>query len=117
MTVRNAIASVAVKDLETAKTWYEKLLEQPCSMPMPGVAEWTFAGGGGLQVYELPERAGGGSVTLSVKDIEAIVRQLETLGIDTSQRTSSDRVKTVMIVDPEGNHIAFAQAIDLTLAH
>jgi hypothetical protein len=31
--------------------------------------------------------------------------------------TSGDRVKTVMITDPDDNHIAFAEAIDSGLAH
>jgi hypothetical protein len=86
-------------------------------MPMPEVLEWTFPGGGSLQVYALAQRAGHGSCTLAVDNFEAVVRILEGLGIDTSQRTSSDRVKTVMVTDPDGNHIAFAQAIDLSLAH
>jgi hypothetical protein len=86
-------------------------------MPMLEVVEWTFPGGGGLQVYALAQRAGHGSCTLAVDDIEAIVRTLEVLGVDTSQRTSSDRVKMVMVTDPDGNHIAFAQAIDPSLVH
>jgi hypothetical protein len=96
--------------------WYEKLLGQAGSMPMPEVVEWTFPGGGGLQVYALAQRAGHGSCTLAVENIETIVRTLEVLGVDTSQCTSSDRVKTVMVTDPDGNHIAFAQAIDPSLA-
>ena len=86
-------------------------------MPMLEVVEWTFPGGGGLQVDALAQRAGHGSCTLAVDDIETIVRTLEVLGVDTSQRTSSDRVKTVMVTDPHGNHTAFAQAIDPSLAH
>lgn len=117
MTILNALASLSVKDIESSKAWYEKLLGQPGSMPMQEVVEWTFSGGGGLQVYALPERSGHGSCTLAVDDLQKILSTLEALGIDASQRTESDRVKTVMIVDPDGNHIAFAQAIDLSLAH
>ena len=116
MTINNALASLAVRDIASARDWYQKLLGQVGSMPMPEVVEWTFPGGGGLQVYALAQRAGHGSCTLAVKDIEAIVCTLEALGIDTSQRTSSNRVKTVMVTDPDGNHIAFAQAIDPSLA-
>ena len=117
MTIHNALASLAVRDIASARDWYQQLLGQVGSMPMPEVVEWTFAGGGGLQVYALAQRAGHGSCTLTVEDIEAIVRTLEALGIDTSQRTSSSRVITVMVTDPDGNHIAFAQAIDPSLAH
>ncbi|RZI72723.1 MAG: VOC family protein [Pseudomonas sp.] len=117
MTIRNALASLAVKDIESARGWYEKLLGQQGSMPMSEVVEWTFPGGGGLQVYALPKHGGHCSCTLVVDDIQDIVRTLEALNIHALQRTSSDRVKTVMIADPDGNHIAFAQATDPSLAH
>ena len=117
MSIDNALASVAVKNLEAAVAWYEQLLGRPAdSMPMPEVAEWKFRRGGWLQVYQLPERAGSGSFTLAVSSIEEIVAQIEKLGIDCSQRKSGEKVKTLMITDLDGNHIAFAEAIDLSIA-
>ena len=117
MSIQNVLASVAVRDLQAAVKWYEKLLGRPAdSTPMPEVAEWKFPRGGWLQVYRLPERAGSGSFTLAVDDIEAEIRKLDALGIDTRQRSAGAKVKTVMIADPDGNHIAFAEAIDNTLA-
>ena len=117
MSIDNAIASVAVTDLVSAVQWYEALFGRAAdSRPMAEVAEWKFPRGGWLQVYERPERAGNGSVTLSVTDLDGIAAQLEKLGIDTRQRTTGPKVKTVMIVDPDGNHIAFAEAFDQTMA-
>jgi hypothetical protein len=117
MPVNNAIASLAVKDLSAAAAWYEALLGRPAeSRPMPGVAEWRFPHGGWLQVYQAPERAGNGSVTLAVTDLDGLLPHLDKLGIDTSRRTSGPKVKTVMIVDPDGNHVAFAEAFDPTMA-
>ena len=55
------------------------------------------------------ERAGAGSFTLVVS-IDEQVDHLSELNIDTSHRTSNERVKTIMITDPDGN-IAFAEAI------
>jgi len=80
------------------------------------VAEWSFDRGGWLQVYQLPERAGSGSFTLAVSSIDEQAANLARLGIDTSQRIDGNKVKTLMITDPDGNHIAFAEAIDLRLA-
>jgi hypothetical protein len=112
MSITNALASVAVKDLNAAVQWYERVLERPPdSRPMPEVAEWKFEGGGWLQVYSLPARAGAGSVTLAVSSIDDQVAHLNTLGIDTRRRSSGDKVKTLMITDPDGNHIAFAEAM------
>jgi len=115
--ITNALASIAVRDLAAAVRWYEQLLgKPPDSRPMPEVAEWKFDRGGWLQVYSLPERAGAGSVTLAVTNIDDHVAQITALGIDTSQRSSGDKVKTLMIADPDGNHIAFAEALDPTMA-
>jgi predicted enzyme related to lactoylglutathione lyase len=117
VSIKNVLASVAVKDMNSAVKWYEKLFGRPAdSKPMPEVAEWKFEGGGWLQVYQLPERAGSGSFTLAVSGMEEQVARLEKLDIDTSQRTSGKKVKTLMITDPDGNHIAFAEAIDPSLA-
>ena len=116
MPIINALASVAVKDLNSAVKWYEALLRKAPSRPMPEVAEWSFERGGWLQVYQLPERAGSGSFTLAVSNMEEEVARLNKLNIDTSQRTSGEKVKTMMIADPDGNHIAFAEATDKSLA-
>ena len=116
MTIENVLASVAVKDIKAAAAWYEKLLGRPGEMPMPDLAEWKLPRGGWLQVYQLPERAGHGSFTLAVTDLEAEIQKLDAMGLDTSQRSSGSRVKTVMVTDPDGNHIAFAEAFDPTLA-
>ncbi|MEY2565188.1 MAG: hypothetical protein QOH88_3381 [Verrucomicrobiota bacterium] len=117
MKIDNALASVAVKDLKTASAWYEKLFRRPAdSTPMPEVAEWKFERGGWLQVYQLPERAGHGSCTLAVRDIAEVTDHLQSLGIDTSEASSGAKVKTVMIADPDGNRLAFAEAIDPQMA-
>lgn len=116
--IQNVLASVAVKDLQAAVKWYEKLLGRPAdSIPMPEVAEWKFERGGWLQVYQLPDRAGYGSFTLAVNDIADEVRKMNALGIDTSEQLSGEKVKTLMITDFDGNHIAFAEVLDQTMAH
>ena len=117
MSIDNAIASLAVKELKSAVKWYQQLLGRPPdSAPMPTVAEWKFSRGGWLQVYELPARAGQGSCTLAVSNIDEISLHIEKLGLDTRQRTSGEKVKTLMITDPDENHIAFAETIDESLA-
>ena len=116
MTIENVLASVAVKDITAASKWYAHLFGQPGETPMPELAEWKFPRGGWLQVYQLPERAGHGSFTLAVTDLEVEIQKLDAMGLDTSQRSSGSRVKTVMVTDPDGNHIAFAEAFDPTLA-
>lgn len=117
MSIENAVASVAVTDFAAASAWYETVLSRgPDSTPMAQVAEWKFPRGGWLQLYAHPERAGHGSVTLSVSDLEEIGARLERLSIEITRRTSSENVNTFTVVDPDGNHLVFARAFDQTLA-
>lgn len=117
MSIENVLASIAVNDVKAADAWYGRLFGTVGSAPMPELREWRFPRGGCLQVYQLPERAGHGSFTLAVSDLDAEIGKLEAMGLDTSTRTSSERVRTVMVTDPDGNHIAFAEAADSALAH
>ena len=111
MPIDNVLASVAVRNLQAAETWYATLLGSAGSKPMPEVAEWKFPNGGGLQVYALAERAGRCSFTMVVRDIESEITKLDGMGVDTSARSSNPRIKTVMVTDPDGNHIALAEAL------
>ena len=84
---------------------------------MAEVIEWELERGGGLQVYELPERAGQGSCTLIVSDIDELAQQLRSTGLAANPEPArNDRVDTIMIKDPDGNSIAFAMPKDPTLA-
>jgi hypothetical protein len=49
MSIKNALASIAFRDLNSAVQWYQKVLgTAPDSRPMPEVAEWKFERGGWL---------------------------------------------------------------------
>jgi hypothetical protein len=80
MSITNALASLAVRDVEDASTWYEKILG-PAAHPMTEVLERRLAEGGGLQIDTAPKRAGNGSCTLVVSDIDEIARQLHTTAV------------------------------------
>jgi predicted enzyme related to lactoylglutathione lyase len=117
MPIKNALASVAVKDLELSVKWYEKLFGRPAdSRPMPELAEWKFERGGWLQVYRLAERAGLGSCTLAVGSMEQQMAHMEKVGIGTGTVASGATVNTLVITDPDGNHTAFAEAKDPNIA-
>lgn len=117
MPIVNAIASLAVKDLDASLPWYERLFGRPAdSRPMAELAEWKFERGGWLQVYQGPERAGSGSCTLAVDDLDAALVGLQRAGIDPGRPIVSDKVRVVMIKDPDGNSLALSQALDQTIA-
>ena len=116
MPIQNALASVAVKDLERSVEWYEKVLGRTASRPMPEVAEWSFENGGGLQVYRLPERAGRGSCTLIVSDLREQEANLTRNDVAVGEKLSGGAANVVMVKDPDGNSIAFSQPADPRLA-
>jgi catechol 2,3-dioxygenase-like lactoylglutathione lyase family enzyme len=115
MTITNALASLAVRDLAASARWYQKILG-PGSHPMNEVFEWHLPNGGGLQVYSAPERAGQGSCTLIVSDIDEIARELRDSAVAADTEPSRNAaVDTIMIKDPDGNSIAFAMPKEATL--
>lgn len=63
-----------------------------------------------------PDRTGGGSCTLAVDDIQETIDDLKELNVDPGKLMAGELVKTVMIKDPDGNSIAFAQALSPKLA-
>jgi catechol 2,3-dioxygenase-like lactoylglutathione lyase family enzyme len=116
MPIANALASLAVRDLDAAVGWYERILG-PGSRPMPEVAEWQLERGGGLQIYALPERAGNGSCTLIVTDIDEMAQHLRDARVaPDAEPARHERVDTIMIKDPDGNSIAFSKPKDDALA-
>jgi predicted enzyme related to lactoylglutathione lyase len=111
MSITNAFASVGVKDLASAIMWYERLIGRPAdSMQVAGVAEWRFELGGSLQVYPSPERAGFGSFTLAVSSLEEQSADLKRCGIATGPPLVTEMARVLMIKDPDGNSIAFAES-------
>ena len=115
MAITNALASLAVRDLDASSQWYTALLG-PGNRPMPEVIEWSLERGGGLQIYALPERAGQGSCTLIVSDIDELAERLRSSGLAADATPDRhDAVDTVMVKDPDGNSIAFAMPKDTGL--
>ena len=109
MSVTNALAGVAAKDLAASAKWYARLIGETGNQPMKEVYEWSLPAGGVLQVFEDADRAGSSSVTLSVTDLDHHVATLAEQGIQASSRTSSDVVSTAIIRDPDGNQVVLAE--------
>lgn len=115
MTVTNVLAGLAVKDLVTAEAWYAKLLERaPDSKPMKEVFEYRFPTGGWLQVFADKDRAGHGSATLVVADLDAQLVKLKSAGISAGAPTRTATVDTSIVKDPDGNQLVFAQSKSAT---
>ncbi len=112
MTITNALAGIAVFNIDESLVWYQQLLGRPPDRtPQETVAEWEFANGCGIQVFEDSERGGTSSVTLIVTDIDARVDDLKKQDIDIRATATSETSRTASIADPDGNQIVFAQIL------
>jgi catechol 2,3-dioxygenase-like lactoylglutathione lyase family enzyme len=110
MALKNALAFIAVRDIEAATRWYTMLLgREPDTQPMKGLAEWQFEAGGWLQVHENKQMAGRSSVTFVETDVDDRIKQLQTAGIAPKSAMRDEQVSLVIITDPDGNQIVFAQ--------
>ncbi len=114
MSINNVLAGISVKDFTSAVAWYERLLNRPTdSLPMEGLAEWQFAQGGRLQVFQDKDRGGSSSVTLVVTSLDDQLAKLQTEGISVGPtQTNPGLRKIAMVTDSEGNRITFVE--DLT---
>src|ERR1700748_1974313 len=110
--LKNALAYVGVRNIEEAVRWYTMLLGRPPdTRPMESTAEWQFEAGGWLQVNN-SNLAGRSSVTLVETDIEERMNILKKAGIEPRSVTRGEMVSVVIIKDPDGNQIVFAQGKD-----
>ncbi len=115
----DAIATVAVKDLQKARTFYEKalgLVAQPSDGSMAAMVATYGSGGSRLQVY-VSQFAGTNqatAVTWAVDDVEAVARDLKSRGVsferyDMPNATHVGDVhvmgnrKAAWFKDPDGN--------------
>lgn len=113
MTIRNALAGIAVHDLAAASAWYARLLgREPDAAPMPGVAEWAFPAGGWLQLFVDAAHAGHGSLTLVVDDIAAARDRLRAQDHAIEWDFDGDVTSGAVIRDPDGNRVVMAQSQD-----
>ena len=110
MALKNVLAFIAVRDIEEGTRWYKMLLgRDPDTQPMKGLAEWQFEAGGWLQVNENKQLAGRSSVTLVETDLDDRIKQLKKAGIEPKSLMRGEYVSVVVITDPDGNQVVFAQ--------
>ena len=110
MALKNVLAFIAVRDVEEGARWYKMLLgREPDTRPMKGLVEWQFEAGGWFQVNENKQLAGRSSVTFVETDLHDRIKQLKKAGIEPKSAMRGEQVSVVIITDPDGNQVVFAQ--------
>ena len=105
--ITHLFAGVPVSDLEAGIDWYTRLFGQPPTLRAGDEVLWDIDEHATLFIEPNPAHAGSGRITLGVTGLDAL---LERSGLEHEPiETYSDGVRHVMIPDPDGNAIAFAE--------
>lgn len=101
-------AGLRVRDFESARAWYERLLGEPSFLPHATEAVWTLADGQSIYIVEEPDRAGGGVVLVFVDDLDARLAAIAGRGIEPhTSETYANGVRKVVFRDRDGNEVGF----------
>ena len=107
-------AGIRVSDYEAAKSWYERLLgAEPSFEPHATEAVWQLAEHRSLFVVEDADRAGRAIHTIFVDDLDTLVADIASRGIEPDERvTYPGKARKAIYRDADGNEIGFGGAID-----
>ena len=107
-------AGIPVSDYATAKSWYERLLgTEPSFLAHATEAVWELAEHRFVFIVEDAERAGRAIHTIFVDDLDALVANIASRGIEPDERvTYPGKARKAIYRDTDGNEIGFAGAID-----
>jgi catechol 2,3-dioxygenase-like lactoylglutathione lyase family enzyme len=101
-------AGLRVRDLQVARTWYERMFGEPSFFPNATEAVWTLADERSVYVVEHAGGAGNCVVTFFVDDLDARVDAIAARGLEPDERlTYSNGVRKVLYHDPDGNELGF----------
>lgn len=116
MQITHTLPVLFVDDHDTAIAWYTKLFGHTFDRrPMDPDAEWDLGDGRGLQIYHDPARAGGHDVVLGVPDLDDVVKELGSRGIDAEASTTpSGQFRLAVLTDPAGNNVILSQSLTET---
>jgi hypothetical protein len=102
-------AGIPVGDYESARAWYERLLgSEPAFNPHSTEAVWELAEHRFLYVVEDAARAGRAIHTIFVDDLDAVVAEIASRGIEPDDReTYPGKARKAIYRDADGNEIGF----------
>ena len=101
-------AEIHVRDFEASKPWYVKLLGEASFVAHDTEEVWELAENRSIAVEERPDHAGHSAVTVFVDDLDALVEEIVSRGIEPTNRETYDNgVRKVTFRDPDGNEIGF----------
>jgi catechol 2,3-dioxygenase-like lactoylglutathione lyase family enzyme len=109
--ITELFAGVPVRNLQISIEWYQRLFGMPPSFfPNENEAVWSLAEHRWLYIIVEPERAGRSINTIICNDLEALIDQISSRGIDfAKEERPVEGVRKVMYFDPDGNEIGLGR--------
>lgn len=106
-------AGIRVSDYEAAKPWYEQLLgAEPAFIAHTTEAVWELAEHRFLFIVEDADGAGQAIHTVFVDDLDALVAEIASRGIEPDERvTYPGKARKAIYRDVDGNEIGFGGAL------
>ncbi len=113
MPITDLIAGVPVSDLDLSIEWYTRFFGRSPDMRAGDEVLWDVAEHATLFIELNAAHAGSGRITFGVTGLDVLIEHLahQRIGHEPVE-TYSNGVRHVMIPDPDGNAIAFAEAPD-----
>jgi catechol 2,3-dioxygenase-like lactoylglutathione lyase family enzyme len=105
-------AGIRVSDFETARSWYERLFgAEPAFLAHETEAVWELAEHRYVFVVEAAEGAGGALHTIFSDDLDELVADIASRGIEPDERvTYPGKARKAIYRDADGNEIGFGGA-------
>ncbi|WP_316014001.1 VOC family protein [Roseobacter sp. HKCCA0434] len=110
MPIHRIYAHLSCRSLDASLDWFARLFDRaPDARPMTGLAEWHHEGRAGLQLFENPDDAGRGTLTLIVRDLATEHARLDAANLAPGPLERGDSVSLVRLRDPDGNLVVLAE--------
>jgi predicted enzyme related to lactoylglutathione lyase len=111
-TTLDLFAGIPVADYAAALKWYERLLGSPPTFfPHDTEAVWELAEHRYVYIVQQPDHAGHARHTLFVADLDALLAQIASRGLDpVARETYVNGVRKITYRDSDGNEIGFGGA-------
>jgi catechol 2,3-dioxygenase-like lactoylglutathione lyase family enzyme len=105
-------AGIRVRDYDVAKSWYEGLLgREPSFFPNATEAVWELAEHRYVFIAEDRDAPGGANNLIWVDDLDALVTEIASRGIEPAEREMyADGVRKVIYRDADGNEFGLGGA-------
>jgi hypothetical protein len=102
-------AGICVRNYEAARPWYERLFgSAPSFVAHDTECVWELGEHRFVFVVEDAGRAGHATITIFVDDLDALVEDIASRGVEPAQReTYSNGVRKVTYRDLDGNEIGY----------